>query len=69
MLLHNFGATKLKTLAEAGLPPRWQTCYSDSAADLPILAAAERAVLVGPRPDHERQLRAALTCPVEVIRL
>lgn len=66
---HNFGATKLKTLAEAGLPPRWQTCYSDSAADLPILAAAEHAVLVAPRPDDEQRLRAALTGSVELVRL
>ena len=57
---HNFGAAKLIRMAEAGLPARWHWCYSDSAADLPILAAADQAVLVDPTPAEEAQLRAAL---------
>lgn len=57
---HNVGAAKLVRMAEAGLPARWHYCYSDSAADLPILAAADQAFLVDPRPAEEAQLRDAL---------
>lgn len=57
---HNFGAAKLVRMAEAGLPAHWHYCYSDSAADLPILAAADQAILVDPKPAEEAQLRAAL---------
>lgn len=57
---HNYGAVKLVSLAELGVHAPWALSYSDSAADLPILAAARRAVIVEPRPQDEAQLRAAL---------
>ncbi|MCE5233533.1 MAG: haloacid dehalogenase-like hydrolase [Mizugakiibacter sp.] len=47
---HNYGATKLRSLAERGIVPVWAAAYSDSLADLPMLAGAERAVLVNPSP-------------------
>ncbi|MGV9214966.1 haloacid dehalogenase-like hydrolase [Micromonospora sp. RB23] len=46
LIVHNHGATKLVQLAAHGVTPPWRVAYSDSLSDLPILAAAERAVLV-----------------------
>lgn len=66
---HNYGEAKLATLAEAGVHAPWAISYSDSLADLPILAAARSAVLVEPSAAHERALRAALVDTVEVVRL
>lgn len=66
---HNYGATKLISLAEIGVHAPWAVSYSDSHADLPMLAAARQAVLVQPSANHERLLREALRCPVEVVRL
>lgn len=66
---HNYGAAKLATLAEAGVQAPWAISYSDSQADLPILAAANTAVLIEPSAAHERVLRAALGARVELIRL
>ncbi|MBN8741053.1 MAG: hypothetical protein BGP24_20185 [Lysobacterales bacterium 69-70] len=65
---HNYGAAKLATLAEAGVHAPWSISYSDSYADLPILAAATRAVLVDPSPSHERLVREALGARLELIR-
>jgi phosphatidylglycerophosphatase C len=65
---HNYGQTKLVTLAEAGVQAPWAISYSDSYADLPILAAAGRAVLVDPSPAHERLLREALGERLELLR-
>lgn len=64
---HTFGATKIAVLAEHGVTAPWSTSYSDSYADLPILAAAQRAVLVEPSAAHERLLREALGERVELI--
>jgi phosphatidylglycerophosphatase C len=44
--LHNFGAEKCRQLQLAGIVPRWQRAYSDSAADLPMLELAEQPVLI-----------------------
>lgn len=65
---HNYGRTKLATLAEVGVQAPWSVSYSDSYADLPILAAATRAVLVDPSPAHERLLRDALGGRLELLR-
>lgn len=65
---HNYGKAKLMTLAEVGVRAPWAISYSDSLADLPILAAAHSAVLVEPSAAHERALRAALGDTVEVVR-
>ncbi|WP_257386725.1 haloacid dehalogenase-like hydrolase [Tahibacter caeni] len=65
---HNYGPAKLATLAAVGVQAPWAVSYSDSYADLPILAAAARAVLVDPSPSHERLLRAALGERLELLR-
>lgn len=65
---HNYGEAKLATLAEVGVHAPWAISYSDSLADLPILAAARKAVLVEPSAAHERALRAALVDSVELVR-
>lgn len=64
---HTYGATKIAVLAELGVAPPWAISYSDSYADLPILAAAQRAVLVEPSAAHERLLRKALGERIEVM--
>jgi phosphatidylglycerophosphatase C len=64
---HTFGATKIAVLAEFGVAAPWAVSYSDSYADLPILAAAQRAVLVEPSAAHERLLREALGERVELV--
>ncbi|HSX58799.1 MAG TPA: haloacid dehalogenase-like hydrolase [Tahibacter sp.] len=64
---HTFGATKIAVLAEFGVIAPWAVSYSDSYADLPILAAAQRAVLVEPSAAHERLLRDALGDRIELI--
>jgi phosphatidylglycerophosphatase C len=46
--VHNIGAEKLRQLAARGISPPWDVAISDSLADLPILAAANRAILVNP---------------------
>ncbi|MBM7494513.1 phosphatidylglycerophosphatase C [Micromonospora luteifusca] len=46
LLVHNYGATKMVQLAAQGVTPPWRVAYSDSLSDLPVLAAAEQAVLV-----------------------
>lgn len=68
-LRHNYGEAKLATLAEIGVYAPWAISYSDSLADLPILAAARKAVLVEPSAPHEKVLRAALVNTVELVRL
>jgi phosphatidylglycerophosphatase C len=64
---HTYGVTKIAVLAEHGVVPTWAVSYSDSYADLPILAAAQRAVLVEPSAAHERLLRDALGARVELV--
>lgn len=46
---HCYGAAKCVALAEAG-HERWDVAYSDSLADLPLLRAADRPVLVDAKP-------------------
>lgn len=46
--MHNIGAEKLRQLALRGVNPPWGVAISDSLADLPILAAANEAILVNP---------------------
>lgn len=47
-LVHNVGREKLRQLAAHALEPPFSCAYSDARADLPMLLAAERAVLVNP---------------------
>ncbi|MGC4771643.1 haloacid dehalogenase-like hydrolase [Micromonospora sp. DT44] len=46
LIVHNYGPTKIAQLAAHRVTPPWRVAYSDSLSDLPILAAAEQAVLV-----------------------
>lgn len=46
--VHNIGAEKIRQLALRGLNPPWEVAISDSLADLPILVAANQAMLVNP---------------------
>ncbi len=46
--VHNAGNEKLRQLAQRGFAAPYACAYSDAAADLPMLLAAERAVLVNP---------------------
>lgn len=57
---HNVGARKLRTLAEQGVSPPFAVAYSDSSADLAMLAAAQRVVLVAPRPAQQARITARL---------
>jgi phosphatidylglycerophosphatase C len=57
---HCFGVRKLEALAERGILPPFAAMYSDSAADLPLLQAAERAVLVSACRRTEQRIRRRL---------
>ncbi|MEV1013347.1 haloacid dehalogenase-like hydrolase [Micromonospora sp. NPDC049801] len=46
LIVHNYGPTKMVQLAARRVTPPWRVAYTDSLSDLPILAAAEQAVLV-----------------------
>lgn len=48
---HCHHAMKMTLLREAGFDGEIATAYSDSTADLPLLQAARRPVVVNPRPD------------------
>lgn len=54
---HNIGAEKLRQLALRGISPPWGVAISDSLADLPVLAAANEAILVN--PDRRKLKRAS----------
>lgn len=64
---HCVGPRKLAALARIGVRPPFAAMYSDSAMDLPLLRAAELAVLVEPPDSHERRVRRVLP-KVEVLR-
>lgn len=55
--VHNIGAEKMRQLALRGVKPPWDVAISDSLADLPILAAADQAILVN--PDRRKLKRAS----------
>ncbi len=44
--MHNYGKEKVRQLKLAGIAPHWQRAYSDSIADVPMLAQAEEPVLI-----------------------
>jgi phosphatidylglycerophosphatase C len=55
--MHNYGAEKVRQLEAIGIVPRWQRAYSDSIADVPMLAHADEPVLV----NADENLRARVT--------
>jgi phosphatidylglycerophosphatase C len=65
--VHCYGSTKPRVLAERGLEPPWDVVYTDSAADIPLLVAARRRVLVNPSVRDEKRI-AALLPGVEILR-
>ena len=58
--VHNVGAEKVRQLARHGIAPPWACAYSDAGVDLPILAAAEAAVLVNPDAALRMRMQARL---------
>ena len=58
--VHNVGAEKVRQLACHGIAPPWTCAYSDASADLPMLAAAEAAVLVNPDAALRARMQARL---------
>ncbi len=58
--MRNTGREKPRQLAGLGIAAPWALAYSDSAADLPMLAAAQAAVLVNARPKLARRVERAL---------
>ncbi|MEG3035668.1 MAG: haloacid dehalogenase-like hydrolase, partial [Aurantimicrobium sp.] len=46
---HNVGQNKVQSLILADVYPRITTVYTDSAADLPLIRASQKAVLVNPK--------------------
>lgn len=62
--VHNIGAEKMRQLALRGVSPPWDLAISDSPADLPILAAANQAILVN--PDRRKLKRASAKLGVKL---
>lgn len=60
LIVHNHGPTKLVQLAAHEVTPPWRMAYSDSLSDLPILAAAEQAVLVNANAGQVARARRLL---------
>lgn len=57
---HCHHAMKMRMLREAGFAGEIATAYSDSSADLPLLQAARRPVVVNPKPDRVEFFRRTL---------
>lgn len=64
---HCFGRRKARMLLERGAGESWDYVYTDSAADLPILARGARRVVVNPRPTHHKRIVSALGQDIEVV--
>lgn len=61
---HNVGRRKLQSLAEIGVTG-WRRAYGDSALDIPMLKAADEAVLVNGSPKLCKRVEKALGRTVE----
>lgn len=57
---HCHHAMKMRMLREAGFSGEIAIAYSDSSADLPLLQAARRPVVVNPKPDRVEFFRRTL---------
>ncbi len=58
--LHNVGVRKLESLKGAGIEPPWAMAYGDSHWDLPMLHAAEEAILVNATPKWCKRVERTL---------
>lgn len=58
--VHNVGSEKLRQLVARGINPPWACAYSNASVDLPMLAAAESAVLVNPSEILRMHMQAQL---------
>ncbi|WP_297922491.1 haloacid dehalogenase-like hydrolase [Metallibacterium sp.] len=58
--VHNVGREKLRQMEAHGVEPPFACVYSDAGADLPMLLAAERAVLVNPGESLRARMQARL---------
>ncbi|KGI76904.1 haloacid dehalogenase-like hydrolase [Oleiagrimonas soli] len=58
--LHNVGVRKIESLQAAGVQPPWAVAYGDSAYDLPMLRAADEAVLVNASPKWCKRVERVL---------
>jgi phosphatidylglycerophosphatase C len=63
---HCYGAAKCVALADAG-HARWDVAYSDSLADLPLLRAADRPVLVDAKSEMVAEATRLLGRAPEVV--
>jgi phosphatidylglycerophosphatase C len=57
---HCHHAMKMRMLADAGYGGPVEAAYSDSSADLPLLKAARRPVVVNPKPSRVEMFRKVL---------
>lgn len=57
---HNVEGVKVTTLDRAGVPRPWAVAYTDSLSDVPMLRAADAAVLVNPSRKMEKKAAKAL---------
>ena len=58
--VHNVGREKLRQMEAHGVEPPFACVYSDADADLPMLLAAERAVLVNPGESLRARMQTRL---------
>jgi phosphatidylglycerophosphatase C len=66
MQLHCYGERKVPCAVNAGVPPPWTACYTDSAKDVPLLQQSRTRVLVCPSPSTRQRVEQALGEPVRV---
>jgi phosphatidylglycerophosphatase C len=64
---HCHAQEKVRMLREGGYAQLISTAYSDSTADLPLLQAATRPVVVNPKPDALETFRRALHADTPIL--
>lgn len=64
---HCIGREKVAMLIATGLGESWDVAYTDSAADIPLLARARHRVLINPKPAHQSRIAAVLGKTFDVI--
>ncbi|MGQ4660305.1 haloacid dehalogenase-like hydrolase [Lysobacter sp. F6437] len=64
---HCHNEMKMTMLREAGFPAPVAVAYSDSSADLPLLLAAEKPVVVNPKADRVEMFRRVLPAGTPIL--